>query len=171
MSTPAQRLVLFAGTGAGVGYTIYFASNKKEVETLTKESKKIEELVKVENKKLSSFAKDVEEYQVKEQALVAAAAAQSKALSDIQSKLEEARKSIAKLEKEVADKVAAKKKADDDLISTRSKLADLVAQTHRSRENVSLSEKSLELAKQKVDNARLLLNPLNHPRVQKFFNK
>ncbi len=52
-----------------------------------------------------------------------------------------------------------------------SKLVNLQTERERAKEAVTLGEKSLVLARQQAQEARKLLNPLNHPRVSSLMGR
>lgn len=87
--------------------------------------------------------------------------------SETEAKLETARKEVARLEKEASRARDAIAKNLTETNETTSRLSKLQSEYTRIKESLSLGEKSLELARQKAVQAQDLLNPFNHPAVQK----
>jgi chromosome segregation ATPase len=166
-----QKLFIGLGSFFGAGYGGYYLAQMKEVKSLEKDKNDILKLIDSEKKRIVSSKKASEELNVKIVNITKASETAVKAVAEAHSKLDAARKTVQQLEAQWQERQKELKRYQDDLKSSQAKLIELAAEAERAKESVSMSEKSLVLASQKVDASRQLLNPLNHPKVKSLLGK
>ncbi|GIL71315.1 hypothetical protein Vretimale_2831 [Volvox reticuliferus] len=171
MATPMQRAVLIVGAASGLGFGGYYFSQLQEVQKYEKDKKDIERLIETERKRLTTTAK----VQAEQESRISEAESQvrerQKAIKDLELKLDAARKAVQQLEQQLKGKNDDLQSKQKELQSAQSRLADLRSETERAKQSVTMGEKSLLLANQKVAEAKLLTNPLNHPKVKTLLGK
>lgn len=166
MATTAQKAVLLVGGAAGLGYGAYYMAHIKEVSKFDKDLKDIQRLIEAEQKKITQSAKLASEFELRLMDLSKQGQDKQKAVADTELKLEAARQQVKQLEGQLGAKKADAAKVAADLKSAQQRLADLRTESERARESVMSGEKSLGLAAENLNHAKLLLNPLNHPRLK-----
>ncbi|KXZ51544.1 hypothetical protein GPECTOR_12g507 [Gonium pectorale] len=171
MATPAQRVVLIAGAATGLGFGGYYMSQLQEVQKYEKDKKDIERLVESERKKVTTSTKAQSEQESRIAEAEGLVSERRKTIKELEIKLDAARKQVQQLEQQLKGKSIELQEKQADLAQAQARLGELRAEAERAKQSVTMGERSLALANQKVADAKLLTNPLNHPKVKALLGK
>ncbi len=149
----ALRYVSHAGV---LAYGAYFAIQQKEVLKYDKEVRDISSLIQRERERAAKNTALISEHEERLQEL-------TQQENGLRLQLGKAQERLAAAEKEVQKLTTECNAISSSRDGALSRLSSLRNDNLRVQEALTLGEKSLQAAQQKAQQARSLLNPLNHP--------
>lgn len=168
----AARTILLGGASAvTAGYGVYAVSQYQTVSALSKEETDVRKLIEGEQRKAKTTAAAITTEQANLEALQKKVETTRKGSAGVDAKVAAARKALEQAQAEQQKQQDELRKAETDLKSAVDKLGQLRGDVERSKEAVTMAERTLSMVSGRRREAEKLYNPLNHPKVKSLMGK